>query len=236
MNEAWPGSHLGSLSHLCTRPHIDPHFSEDQPESLQTRQMMDESDDDFQELCASFFQRVKKNGPKEVSKEKKTQKTSNGTQIRSKPKRTKPTASKSKTPQGAAERKTCPGGQVPRTQKHRAPKRPETAPAPPENTEGGVPTSAVLQDSAWSTQTGNQSEPLPERTPEVICTILNQGSENFLKASKFLWLRRPYSLCPKLLPRQCIIEWAVFQQSFIYKNRQPAQDHSLLTLVLNNSH
>ena len=136
-------------------------ISEDQPESLQTRQMMDESDDDFQELCASFFQRVKKNGPKEVSKEKKTQKASNGTQIRSKPKRTKPTASKSKTPQGAAERKTCPGGQVPRTQKHRAPKRPETAPAPPENTEGGVPTSAVLQDSAWSTQTGNLTCQVP---------------------------------------------------------------------------
>ncbi|XP_070316912.1 structure-specific endonuclease subunit SLX4 isoform X2 [Odocoileus virginianus] len=144
--------------------------------------MMDESDDDFQELCASFFQRVKKNGPKEVSKEKKTQKASNGTQIRSKPKRTKPTASKSKTPQGPTERKTRPGRQVPRTQKHGAPKRPETEPAPPENTEGGIHTSAVFQDSVWSTQTGNQSEPLPERTPEVICTILNQGSENFLKA------------------------------------------------------
>ena len=201
VNEAWPGSHSGSLSHLCTRPHIDPHFSQDQPESLQTCQMMDESDDDFQELCASFFQRVKKNGPKEVSKEKKTQKASNGTQIRSKPKRTKPTASKSKTPQGTTERKTRPGCQVPQTQKHRAPKRPETEPAPPENTEGGVHTSAVLQDSVWSTQTGNQSEPLPERTPEVICTILNQGSENFLKASKFLWLCRPYSLFRKLLLR-----------------------------------
>ncbi|XP_055265324.1 structure-specific endonuclease subunit SLX4 isoform X2 [Moschus berezovskii] len=181
MNEAWPGSHSGSLSHLCTRPHIDPHFSEDQPESLQIRQMMDESDDDFQELCASFFQRVKKNGPKEVSKEKKTQKVSSSTQI-SKPKRNKPTASKSKTPRGPNERKTCPGSQVPRTQKHGALKRPETEPAPPENTGGGVHTSAVLQDSAWSTQTGNQSEPLPERTPEVICTILNQGPENFLKA------------------------------------------------------
>ncbi|XP_055417554.1 structure-specific endonuclease subunit SLX4 [Bubalus kerabau] len=130
--------------------------------------MMDESDDDFQELCASFFQRVKKNGPKEVSKEKKTQKTSNGTQIRSKPKRTKPTASKSKTPQGAAERKTCPGGQVPRTQKHRAPKRPETAPAPPENTKGGVPTSAVLQDSAWSTQTEATVDSLLQPPPSCL--------------------------------------------------------------------
>ncbi|XP_070316915.1 structure-specific endonuclease subunit SLX4 isoform X5 [Odocoileus virginianus] len=107
--------------------------------------MMDESDDDFQELCASFFQRVKKNGPKEVSKEKKTQKASNGTQIRSKPKRTKPTASKSKTPQGPTERKTRPGRQVPRTQKHGAPKRPETEPAPPENTEGEATMDSLSQ-------------------------------------------------------------------------------------------
>ncbi|XP_045368676.2 structure-specific endonuclease subunit SLX4 isoform X1 [Camelus bactrianus] len=126
---------------------------------------MDESDDDFKELCASFFQRVKKNGSKEVSGEGKTQKASNSTQIRSKLKRTKPAASKSKTLQGPAERKTRSGSQAPRPQKQRAPKWPESEPAPPENGEGGVHASAVLQDSTWSTQTeaapDSNSQPLP---------------------------------------------------------------------------
>lgn len=124
--------------------------------------MMDESDDDFKELCASFFQRVKKNGPKEVSGERKTQKASDSIQIRSKLKRAKPPASKSKTFQGPAERKTRSGSQVLRTQKQGAPKWPESEPAPPENGEGGVHASAVLQDSAWSTQTGNQLKQLPK--------------------------------------------------------------------------
>ncbi|XP_019843575.2 structure-specific endonuclease subunit SLX4 isoform X3 [Bos indicus] len=149
--------------------------------------MMDESDDDFQELCASFFQRVKKNGPKEVSKEKKTQKASNGTHIRSKPKRTKPTASKSKTPQGAAERKTCPGGPVPRTQKHRAPKRPKTEPAPPENTEGGVHTSAVLQDSAWSTQTEATVDSLLQ--PPASCLTATAPSPSKPRAAELVLQR-----------------------------------------------
>ncbi|CAI9172694.1 unnamed protein product [Rangifer tarandus platyrhynchus] len=148
---------------------------------------MDESDDDFQELCASFFQRVKKNGPKEVSKEKKTQKASNGTQIRSKPKRTKQTASKSKTPQGPTERKTRPGRQVPRTQKHGAPKRPETGPAPPENTEGGIHTSAVLQDSVWSTQTEATMDSLSQPPPS--CLIATAPSPSKPRAAELVLQR-----------------------------------------------
>ncbi|KAM5198617.1 structure-specific endonuclease subunit SLX4 isoform 3-T8 [Hipposideros larvatus] len=115
--------------------------------------MMDESDDDFKELCASFFQRVKKNGTKEVLGIKKTQKASNSTQITSKPKRTKAAATKNKTLQGPKERKTRSGSQAPRTKKQAAPKWQESEPAPPENGERSVLASAVLQDSAQSTQT-----------------------------------------------------------------------------------
>lgn len=163
MNKAWLSSYSGSLSLLCMRPQIDPYSSEDQCESLKTRQRMDDSDDDFKELCASFYQRVKKNGPKEVSGERRTQKASNSSQIRSKLKGTKPTASRSKTLQGPAERKTQSGSRVPRTQKQGAPKQPQSQPAPPENGEGGVCASAVHRDSAWSAQTGNPPEPPPER-------------------------------------------------------------------------
>lgn len=135
---------------------INPHSSEDQlKESLKTDQMMDESDDDFKELCASFFQRVKKNGTKEVSGERKTQKASNSTQITSKPKRTKPAASKSKTLQSPRERKTRSGSQAPRTKKQGAPKWQESESAPSENGEQSVLASAVLWESAQSTQTGN---------------------------------------------------------------------------------
>ena len=116
---------------------------------------MDESDDDFKELCASFFQRVKKNGSKEVSGERKTKKASNSTQTTSKPKRAKPAATKSKTPQGPRERKTRTGSQATRTRKQGAPKRREREPAPPENGEGSMPAAAVLRESAWGSQTGN---------------------------------------------------------------------------------
>ncbi|KAM4820223.1 structure-specific endonuclease subunit SLX4 isoform 2-T3 [Thomomys bottae] len=65
--------------------------------------MMDESDEDFKELCASFFQRVKKNGTKEVFGEKKTQKASSSTQIRNKRKKTKQPRTK-KTFEGTVEK------------------------------------------------------------------------------------------------------------------------------------
>lgn len=136
-------------------PQIDPHFSENKVESLKTGQMMDESDDDFKELCASFFQRVKKNGTKEVSGERKTKKASNITQITSKLERTKSAATKSKALQGPRERKTRSGSQTTRTKKQVVPKWQESEPAPSENGEGSVLASAVLWKTAWSTQTGN---------------------------------------------------------------------------------
>ncbi|XP_036165560.1 structure-specific endonuclease subunit SLX4 isoform X4 [Myotis myotis] len=114
--------------------------------------MMDESDDDFKELCASFLQRVKKNGTKEVSGERKTKKSSNITQLTS-----KPTATKSKTLQGPRERKTRSGSQATRTKKQGVAKWQESGPAPSENGEGSVLASAVLWKSAWSTQTGNRA-------------------------------------------------------------------------------
>lgn len=115
---------------------------------------MDESDDDFKELCATFLQRVKKNGTKEVSGEGKTQKASNSTEI-SKLKRTKPAATKSKPLQGPREKKSRSGSQAPRTKRQGAPKLQESKPAPPENGEGSVPASAVLQESVQNPQTGN---------------------------------------------------------------------------------
>ncbi|XP_059887617.1 structure-specific endonuclease subunit SLX4 [Delphinus delphis] len=139
--------------------------------------MMDESDDDFKELCASFFQRVKKNGPKEVSGERKTQKASDRIQIRSKLKRAKPPASKSKTLQGPAERKTRSGSQVLRTQKQGAPKWPESEPAPPENGEGGVHASAVLQDSAWSTQTEAAPDRRSQPPPSCLTAMVPSPSK-----------------------------------------------------------
>lgn len=141
-NEAQLGSFLV--------PQIDPHSSEDKLESLETGRMMDESDDDFKELCASFFQRVKKNGTKEVSGERKTKKSSNVTQPTS-----KPAAPKSKTLKGPRERKPRSGSQATRTKKQGAPTGQESEPAPSENGEGSVLASAMLWRGAWSTQPGN---------------------------------------------------------------------------------
>ncbi|XP_060028456.1 structure-specific endonuclease subunit SLX4 [Erinaceus europaeus] len=109
---------------------------------------MDESDEDFKELCASFFQRVKKNGPKEMPGERKPRKASEGSQIRSRPRRTKQTAAKSKAPPGPAERKTRSGSQAPRAKKQGTIKWQENEPAAPENGE------EVPLKSACSTQTG----------------------------------------------------------------------------------
>lgn len=131
--------------------------------------MMDESDDDFKELCASFLQRVKKTVTKEVSGERKTQKTSSSTQI-SKPKRTKPTATKDKALQGPREKKTRSGSQDPRTKKQGAPTWQRSEPAPPENGGESVLASAALQEGVQSTQTGNWARTparmFPERKPE----------------------------------------------------------------------
>ncbi|XP_033091812.1 structure-specific endonuclease subunit SLX4 isoform X1 [Trachypithecus francoisi] len=132
---------------------------------------MDESDEDFKELCASFFQRVKKHGIKEVSGERKTQNaSSNGTQIRRKLKRTKQTATKTKTLQGPAEKKPPSGSQAPRTKKQGVTKWQASEPALSVNGEAGVLASApdqpVLWETAQNTQTGNQQEPSPNLSRE----------------------------------------------------------------------
>lgn len=143
---------------------------------------MDESDEDFKELCSSFFQRVKKNGTKEVSGERKAQKASNSTQIRGKLKRTKQAATKSKSLQGPAEKKPRSGSQAPRTKKQGTTKSQASETAVTLNGEGGVlapaPNQPVLWERAQTTQTGNQAKTTcktSQRKPEVICTVLNRG-------------------------------------------------------------
>ncbi|XP_045849493.1 structure-specific endonuclease subunit SLX4 [Meles meles] len=165
--------------------------------------MMDESDDDFKELCASFLQRVKKNVTKELSGERKTQKTSSSTQI-SKPKRTKPTATKDKAVQGPWEKKTRSGSQAPRTKKQGAPKWQRSEPAPPENGEGSVLAPAALQEGVRNTQTEasphSSSQPAPScltvmapspskpRTAELVLQRMQQfkraDPERLLRASE----------------------------------------------------
>ncbi|XP_032184518.1 structure-specific endonuclease subunit SLX4, partial [Mustela erminea] len=173
------------------------------PAGLQAGHMMDESDDDFKELCASFLQRVKKNVTKEVSGERKTQKTSSSTQI-SKSKRTKPTATKDKALQGPREKKTRSGSQAPRTKKQGAPEWQRSEPAPPENGGGSVLASAALQEGVQSTQTeaspDSSSQPAPScltvmapspskpRTAELVLQRMQQfkraDPERLLRASE----------------------------------------------------
>ncbi|KAK2495706.1 hypothetical protein MC885_009869 [Smutsia gigantea] len=136
--------------------------------------MMDESDDDFKELCASFFQRMKKNGTKEVCGERKTQKASNSTQRRNTLKRTKTAATKSKTPHSPGERKAGSGSQVSRTKKPGAPKRQrqESAPAPSEHREGSP--AAELQESTRHTQT--EAAPASNSQPPPSCLTVSVPS------------------------------------------------------------
>ncbi|XP_062956146.1 structure-specific endonuclease subunit SLX4 isoform X2 [Cynocephalus volans] len=142
---------------------------------------MDESDDDFKELCASFFQRVRKNGTKEVSGERKTQKASNSTQIGNKLKRTKRTASKSKTLQGPAEKKPQSGSQAPRTKKQGATKSQESKPAVTVNGGGGVlapaPDQPVLWERAQSTQTESAPNSDPRHPPSCLMTVVPSPSK-----------------------------------------------------------
>ncbi|XP_037670529.1 structure-specific endonuclease subunit SLX4 isoform X2 [Choloepus didactylus] len=131
--------------------------------------MMDESDDDFKELCASFFQRVKKNGNKEVSEGKKTQKASDGTQMRSKLKRTKQTTTKKETLPVPKEKKPRSGSQAPRTKRPRATKPQESETAPNVKGERAVLAPACSQQS---TQTegapSRDSQPPPSCLPPVL--------------------------------------------------------------------
>lgn len=124
---------------------------------------MDESDDDFKELCASFFQRVKKNATKEASGERTRRKASGHTQERGKRKEASQAVARSKALQGPSEKKPRLGSQTSRTKKQRAPKSQEGDPALPVNGKGGVlaptPDQPVLCERPQSIQTGNQAGP-----------------------------------------------------------------------------
>ncbi|XP_038184024.1 structure-specific endonuclease subunit SLX4 isoform X3 [Arvicola amphibius] len=129
---------------------------------------MDESDDDFRELCASFFQRVRKNATKEVSGERKKPKTAGSSQKRGTLKETSQAAARSKSLQGPSEKKPRSGSQASRTKKQGAPKSQEGVPALPVHGKGGVLAPApqpVLCEKAQSIQTESTpnggSQPLP---------------------------------------------------------------------------
>ncbi|KAM5227750.1 structure-specific endonuclease subunit SLX4 [Ctenodactylus gundi] len=153
---------------------------------------MDESDDDFKELCASFFQRVKKQGAKEATK-RKTQQASNNAQISNKARKTKQSSTtKRKTLQGPVEKKPRSGSQAPRTKKQRAAKSKENEAALPANGEeravaaGSAPAAASalaqpkLQEGAQHIQTENapsgDSQPSPSkpRAAELVLQRMQQ--------------------------------------------------------------
>ncbi|XP_004474394.1 structure-specific endonuclease subunit SLX4 [Dasypus novemcinctus] len=137
--------------------------------------MMDESDDDFKELCANFFQRVKKNGNKEVSEGKKTQRASQGTQIRSKLKRTKQTTTKRETPQGPVEKKPRSSSQVPRTKKPRTTKPQESGTAPTVNGERDVLAPAWDQQG---TRTGGAPSSDSQPPPSCLTAVVPSPSKS----------------------------------------------------------
>ncbi|XP_051692202.2 structure-specific endonuclease subunit SLX4 isoform X2 [Oryctolagus cuniculus] len=122
---------------------------------------MDESDDDFQELCASFLQRVKKNGTKQVSGEKKTQKASNGTQIRSKLKKSKQNATKAEPLPGPAEKKPPPGSLSPRAKKTRKTNSQASDLAVTVNGEARALAPAAHQPGLGERAQGTQTESVP---------------------------------------------------------------------------
>lgn len=130
---------------------------------------MDESDDDFKELCACFFQRVKKNATKDVSGDRKKRKASGNPQKRGKLKESSQAATRIKTLEGPPEKKPRVGSQAPRTKKQGASKPQEGDPALPVNGKGGVlapaPDQPVLRERAHSVQTesapNGDSQPLP---------------------------------------------------------------------------
>lgn len=134
--------------------------------------MMDESDDDFKELCASFFQRVKKNGTKEVSGERKTRKASNSTQIRSKLKKNKQSTTKSKTLHGPTGKKPQLGSQDPSTKKPEATKLEEREAALAVNGEGGVLAPALNQPELHQRAQSIHTEDAPSGDPHLAPTCL----------------------------------------------------------------
>ncbi|XP_045141887.1 structure-specific endonuclease subunit SLX4 isoform X2 [Echinops telfairi] len=129
--------------------------------------MMEESDDDFKELCASFFQRVKKNAPKELSGEKKKPKASS-IQIRSKQKRPRQTAANSKTLRGPKGKKQQPRSQAFQAKNQGIAKLLEPGPAPTENGE-----SCALDPTAAPVPA-----PAPAPPPAADEPVLEDGVQN----------------------------------------------------------
>ncbi|XP_053411293.1 structure-specific endonuclease subunit SLX4 [Nycticebus coucang] len=142
--------------------------------------MMDESDEDFKELCSSFFQRVKKNATKEVPREKKAQKASNNMQIRSKLK-TKQVDTKGKTLQDPSEKKPQSGGQAPRTKKQGTIKSQASEMAFTVNGEGGMLAPAPNQPELWERVQTTQTETTPnsdsQPPPSCLATVVPSPSK-----------------------------------------------------------
>ncbi|KAM6155679.1 structure-specific endonuclease subunit SLX4 [Rhynchocyon petersi] len=132
---------------------------------------MDESDDDFKELCTSFFQRMKKNDTQESLGERKKLKASDSTQKRGKLKRSRKTTTKGKTLQGPVAEQLRPSSQAPRARVRGPTKLQNREPVPTVNGERLVlgPASAqpVLLDNVRSTQTegASSNEAQPPATP-----------------------------------------------------------------------
>ncbi|XP_012587130.1 PREDICTED: structure-specific endonuclease subunit SLX4 [Condylura cristata] len=153
---------------------------------------MDESDEDFKELCASFFQRVKKNGPRDASGERKRPKASNSTQPRGRPHSAKQTPARSTPAVGPAGKRARPGGRAP----------PPQRPAPPESGQGGACAPAGAPGSVTSTQTerapgsGPQAPPSclaePEpRAPQRTAELVLQRMQRFKRADPDRLRRSP---------------------------------------------
>ncbi|KAG8506452.1 Structure-specific endonuclease subunit SLX4 [Galemys pyrenaicus] len=124
---------------------------------------MDESDEDFKELCASFFQRVRKNGTKDTSGERKRQRASHSARTRSTLPCTKQPAVKSTPAAGPPGRKRPPGSRAPGTKPPApAPTRgQEHGPASPEDGEGGALAPATPAESRTRLQTGRSQRRPP---------------------------------------------------------------------------
>lgn len=120
---------------------------------------MDESDEDFKELCASFFQRVKKT-TKDVAGERKAQKAVNGAEPRRKPQRARQTQSKSTALPEPIERKCLSSTEGLKRRKPGAALG--SQPTPPENGDAGVLASAAPPECRNSlTECGPSSEAQP---------------------------------------------------------------------------
>ncbi|XP_048189246.1 structure-specific endonuclease subunit SLX4 isoform X2 [Perognathus longimembris pacificus] len=133
--------------------------------------MMDESDDDFKELCASFFRRVKKNGTEEVFGEKKTRKISSNTQIRNKLKKAKQPATK-KTFQDTVKKKPPSHSQAARTEQEGAIKSQGSEAALPVNGEEGMLTPAPEFPVLWEKAQSIQTESAPDSDSKAAASRL----------------------------------------------------------------